>query len=164
VDKTGYTTPAAQTVAWDTESAKTITFTYTPVPVASSFTFKGNLWIKSGSTGVHYTWEIKTRNRTADSIEYMVTCTMKKDKNCYYGFTQYFYVDLGNGDMPKQTICNASKMGYSTRSSEVTVSKSSGWIKVTGLSPTTTSLSGTGKVWSADGSVTYKPTITIPTY
>jgi uncharacterized protein YjdB/serine/threonine protein kinase len=162
--KTGYTTPAAQTVYWDTESAKTITFTYTPVPVASSFTFKGNLWIKSGSTGVHYTWEIKTRNRTADSIEYMVTCTMKKDKNCYYGFTQYFYVDLGNGDMPKQTICNASKMGYSTRSSEVTVSKSSGWIKVTGLSPTTTSLSGTGKVWSADGSVTYKPTITIPTY
>ena len=162
--KTGYNTPAAQTVAWDSTSAKTITFTYIPTSVSASTTVTGNVWIKSGSTGLHYKVVIETRNRTANSIEFRATCTNTKDKGCYYGYTQKFRVASGSASTGDLTICDANKMGNSTTNQSVSASKASGWVKVTGLSPTTTSLSFSGKVWSASDSTTFSKSITIPTY
>ena len=161
--KTGYSTPASQSVTWDSTSAKTITFTYTPTSVGSTVV-KGNLWMKSSSVGLHYEMTISFRNRTANSIEYMATCKMTKDKGCYYGYTQKFDLACGSVTTGGITICDASKMGSSTSNSVVTASKSSGWVKITGLSATTTSVSMKGEVWSASDSTNFTKTVTIPTY
>ncbi len=162
-DITGYVTPAAQTVAWDSTSAKTIVFTYTPTDHENA-TASGNLWIKSGSTGVHYSCVIETRNRTADSVEFRVTCTNTKDAGCYYGYTQKFEVKCGSASTGEITICDNTKMNYTTTSRSVSASKSSGWVKVTGLGATDTTITLNGKVYSSDDKTTFKKVINIPAY
>lgn len=65
--KTGYITPAAQSVKWDATS-KTITFVYTPSSV--SFTTKsGNI---GTSPTINYSAKVEYRNRTANSVQLRV--------------------------------------------------------------------------------------------
>jgi len=93
--KSGYDTPAAQSVVWDSTSAKTITFVYTPSSVATRQVIAtGNWWTSSsGYTSIDYVVEAEWRNRTADSVEIRIiwTNTITNQYNSgYYGYKQEF--------------------------------------------------------------------------
>lgn len=81
----GYTTPDAQTVKWNSTTAKTITFTYTPKKVA--FTTKtGNI---TNNPVTDYSATVEYRNRTATSVEVRISWTSimraATDKQNKYG-------------------------------------------------------------------------------
>lgn len=127
--KSGYNTPSSQSVKWDSTSAKTITFTYTPSSVATSqFLTNGTWWQSTGSTGITYSVNAEYQNRTANSVQVRIVWT-QTIKSAYYGFNQHFYCSVwhngtnrGNtGDVliaststwPKGTIHTGSVTAYS---------------------------------------------------
>ncbi len=97
----GYTTPKAQSVAWDSTNAKTITFTYTPVSVSDSQQIDGGALKTHDHTGVGscdfvtYTAVAKYRNRTATSVEILVEWTSTLKAEHYLGYTQTFAATVG---------------------------------------------------------------------
>lgn len=81
--KSGYTTPAAQSVKWDSTSAKTITFKYTPSGVSNGAK-TGTL---CSSPKVTYSVKLEYQNRTANSVQVRAvwTSTMAAYNYCVYG-------------------------------------------------------------------------------
>lgn|GEM_PF-2089046 len=158
----GYNTPAAQKVTWDT-SKKTIRFVYTPAGTASSTSFSGTWWAYKGKAVLSYKAVVETRNRTANSIEYRVIWTNSCAKDKYYGFTQKFEVKCGSATTGKVKICGYDTMGYKTMGKVRTATASSGWIKVTGLSPSTTALTMNCYGYS-DDNISFSKVIPIPSY
>lgn len=161
----GYTTPSAQSVAWDTAGSKTITFTYSPTSV--SFTGKSGTVTTSPSTTFYA--EVQYQNRTASSIQIRVVWT---DTIAAYGYNaQAHKFDAScNGVSAGRTVIT----NYYDWSSSVSYARSatgySAWMTVP-VSATTTSVSVTvkhvqtnipGTVLSTDYSATW--TIRIPTY
>lgn len=162
---TGYDTPSAQSVVWNSTSAKTITFTYTPTAV-SAVKVKDNAWWwkRTSSAGIKYTVTVECTNRTANSATIKITWT-NTISSSYYGYGQYFNMTIGGVSTGKQTIATASKWaaeknhnGSATKSVEIVI---------TGLSATTTSLSYSA-VPSAQSDGThpsnFSGTIIIPAY
>lgn len=92
--KSGYNTPSAQSVAWDSTSAKTIIFTYTPTSVATSqYLTNGTWWDSTGSTGITFSVNAEYQNRTANSVQVRIVWT-QTITNAAYGYNQYFYCSL----------------------------------------------------------------------
>lgn len=92
--KSGYNTPGSQTVKWDSVSAKTITFTYTPTPVSTSqHLTDGVWWDGSGSTGITFSVKAEYQNRTANSVQIRIVWT-QTIKQAAFGYNQYFYCSL----------------------------------------------------------------------
>ena len=165
--KSGYTTPAAQTVSWNSTSPKTITFTYTPTSVASSKNISsGNWWYYNASTRIDYRVDAEYTNRTANSVQVRVKWTNTISANAYFGYAQYFNGTIAGssyGDI--QIATNSTWSGSSTSARSVTAY--SPW-KTVSVSATTTSVSiGNGWIWDS-GKVADKSwtggTMTIPTY
>ena len=69
--KSGYTTPASQTVSWDSTTPKTIRFVYTPSSVSNA-TKSGTI---SSSPKLTYSATMEYRNRTATSVEVRIKWT-----------------------------------------------------------------------------------------
>lgn len=72
--KTGYTTPSAQSVSWDSTTAKTITFVYGPVWVSTSQNVWSGDWISWYSDygtryGISSTATAEYQNRTATTVQ-----------------------------------------------------------------------------------------------
>ena len=67
----GYDTPASQSIKWDSTSAKTITFVYTPTAVAFT-TVSGQHYSSPVTT---HTAVAEYRNRTATTVEMRITWT-----------------------------------------------------------------------------------------
>ncbi len=93
--KDGYNTPSSQSVTWDSTSAKTIVFTYTPTSQPTRQVIsKGNWWkSSSGNTSLDYVVEAEWRNRTANSVEIRIIWTntiTNKYSEGKYGFKQEF--------------------------------------------------------------------------
>lgn len=162
----GYTSPASQTVKWDSTSAKTITFTYTPTSVGTT-TVKNNAWWwkNSDTVGIKFTVKVAFSNRTANSVKATITWTNTITKNTWYGYWQKFNMTIGSvstGDVSLAT--NSTWASSSTSARSVTKTAT---ITVTGLSATQTSVkySATGKAYSgAANPGTFSGTLTIPTY
>ena len=95
--KTGYDTPASQTVQWDSTSAKTITFTYKPSYVATSQHLTNGTWWSGPSSGTGITFSVSAeyQNRTANSVQVRIVWT-QTIKSAAFGYNQYFYCSLWN--------------------------------------------------------------------
>ena len=124
----GYDTPGAQSVAWDSVNAKTITFTYAPSYVSSyQYISSGTWWTKDGAPRLTYDNAIEFQNRTATSIEVRVVWANYLASNYYYGFKQCFNASIngvGTGDI---LIASASHWSSNANyAREVWVS--SGWV------------------------------------
>lgn len=126
--KDGYTTPASQSVKWDSTSAKTITFTYTPKAVSST-TKSGTVYTESNST-LSCKAVIEHQNRTATSVQIRVTCTATlSGSGAWNNYGQWFKASVGSVSTGNLQILSQGSWG-SASSSARSASKTSGWITV----------------------------------
>lgn len=140
---TGYNTPSAQSVAWDSVTPKTITFTYTPTAVATSQTVaNGTWWYYSGAARISYSAVVEYQNRTASSVQVRVKWTSTIVKYYYYGYAQYFNGSTGGSATGTVTINTASAWSSASNSAR---SKTvySGWMTIpVGTNQTSVGISG----------------------
>lgn len=162
--KSGYSSPAAQTVKWDSVTAKTITMIYTPSAVSSSqFAASGTWWDAGYGNGITYSATIQYQNRTANSVQVRVVWT-QSIKSAYYGFNQYFYASCGGQNTGNVLIASTTTWPASTsRTDSRTVY--SGWMTVP-VSATATSAYVACDWWTNGTSHkgSWGKTISIPTY
>ena len=118
-------------MAWDSTSAKTITFTYTPIPVES--TTKSGVVFNEDNAELGYSAVVEHQNRTATSVQLRVTCTSYLKPTGSSGvqdvYGQRFRASAGSVSTGDITIVSAGTwkaFSESTRSA----TKSSGWITV----------------------------------
>lgn len=162
--KTGYTTPAAQTVAWDSTSAKTIVFTYAIKPVSGAQTVaSGNWYVWDGKYGITYSADAEIQNRTASSVQIRIKWTNVMLKNSYYGFAQYFTGNIGGTSTgEKQIAASSTWTSYVSYDRYATVY--SGWITVP-VSATQTSVSISASFRDVNGKKgSWSSSVAIPTY
>ncbi len=121
----GYTAPDAQTVAWDSTSAKTITFTYTPIS-ASNATKTGTI---STAPKLTYSAVVEYQNRTATSVQLRVRWTTTIGASGYTVYGQNFKATVGNTDTGKVQVA-AFNTWKNSSSSNRSSTGTSGWITV----------------------------------
>lgn len=162
--KTGYTTPASQSVKWDSTSAKTITFTYAPSGVNTSQAMSsGNWFVWSGKYGITYSATAEYQNRTATSIQIRVKWTNTMLANSYYGYAQYFTANIGGTSSGEVQIASSSTW-TSYVSYNRTATAYTGWITVpVSATQTSVSISATYRDLNSQ-SGSWSKTMTIPTY
>ena len=119
----GYNTPGSQKIVWDSTSAKTITFTYSPAAVSNS-AITGAL---NDYPYIGYSTTMNYRNRTATSVEVQITTTVTMQSN-WSGFAYgvAFDASCGSAGTGKVQVCGLN--GLSSGGSSHTAS--SGWVKV----------------------------------
>lgn len=162
--KSGYTTPASQSVSWNSTS-KTITFVYTPTSVSTSQSVASGTWwtSSSGYTKLTYAVKVEYQNRTSSSVQIrMVWTNTLTATSGYYGYAQYCNATIGGVGTGDYTIAKASVFASSggTRSSTVTTS----WVTVP-VSATSTSVSMSASWWDQNSkSGSWSATFSIPTY
>ncbi len=163
---TGYTTPATQSVKWDSTTARTITFTYKPASVATK-TLKDNAWWwqNSSSSGIKYTVKVAFSERTATSVKATITWTNTITANMYYGYYTAFDMKIGGKSTGEQRVTENST--WSSQSSSARSKTKTATITISGLSATQTSVSYTATplaYGSATRPAAFSGTLTIPTY
>ena len=89
----GYITPANQSVKWDSTSAKTITFIYTPISEDTSQYLASGWWWQTSGYGITYSAKAEYQNRTASSVQVRIVWTQTIN-NAAFGYNQYFYCSL----------------------------------------------------------------------
>lgn len=136
----GYTTPSSQSVKWNSTSAKTITFTYTPKSVSTSQNMASGVWGIEGSTEfLTYSVKAEYRNRTADSIQVRVVWTNTLIAYYYYQRGQVFNANISGKSTGNVTIVSYNTWVDSTNY-ERSLSGTSDWITIP-LSATQTTIS-----------------------
>ena len=122
--KSGYNTPGSQKIMWDSTSAKTITFTYTPVAVSNSV-ITGTFI--SSSPKITYSTTMSYQNRTATSVEVKITTAVTIQSN-WDGFQH---------GVAYRATCGSASSGvvqvapyYALQNGGATSTKSSGWITI----------------------------------
>lgn len=163
--KTGYNTPASQTVVWDS-SAKTINFLYRPQSVSTSQLCYDGKWMSYMTSKA---W-IEVGERTSTSVKIRIKMTNTINAGKYYGYYQWCQVSYGSTTSSKGTISNTVFYTSSDTSKQRSSTAYSGWISVP-VSATTTSISVNYKLWSRQTSSddgyfnkTGSKTVSIPTY
>lgn len=123
--KSGYTTPSSQSVKWDSTSAKTITFTYSPAAVSNS--------AKTGTAVsvpvITYSANVEYQNRTATSVQVRisVTSTIQATGHTVYG--QRFSASVSSVGTGAVVICGPGTWNSSSSSTR-SATGTSGWITV----------------------------------
>lgn len=163
--KSGYETPASQSVKWDKES-KTVTFIYIPKSVSAT-TISGDIY--GGTPAMTYNVKIEHRNRTGNSVQIRMTFsqTMKKS-----GWSQYkYYAKLTSGGSSKQVLVVPFNTWKNHTGYDRTCTQTTDWLTVSGISPTTQSVSVNVYHWQANANDTYMGcglnetfNVAIPTY
>ncbi len=168
-EKSGYVTPAAQTVTWDSTSGKTITFTYTPIEPATSQALVNGTWWKSSASSSKITYAVTSewRNRTSNSIEIQLKW-VQTITGGYYGYTQKFSAQFlvgGSNVANTGTVQIASSTTWPSSKSPNKGSKTvySGWITVP-ITPTGTSVTVQCNYWDANQNKTVSGSMSIPTF
>ncbi len=167
----GYTTPASQSIKWDSTSAKTITFTYKPTSVASLQTVHtGSMPFDSPYMPI--TIKVEYKERTATSIKLRMIFTLGIRAGGHWGWYTY-YTPAFAGVSPGQIQLVNSSTWNSSSSVErsVTVPASNNtdsyWVEVP-ISATTTSVPFTTKIqYSSRSNPKYyelSDNVTIPAY
>ncbi|MBE6717398.1 MAG: hypothetical protein E7573_10820 [Ruminococcaceae bacterium] len=163
-EKSGYATPGAQSVKWDSTS-KTITFYYTPNAVASEHTVKsGSWWKKSNYTYIDYNTYVELQNRTSNSIQVRIRWTNTFTRtDGKYGYAQYFNASIGGVSTGDRQIASSST--WNTTSTGTDKSRGySDWLTIP-VSPTQTSVSMSANWWDQNGkSGSWSATFSIPAY
>lgn len=165
----GYTSPASQSVAWDSTTAKTITFTYTPTAVTTTQTVKsGTWWSYEGTPRLTYKVTATYVSRTATSATIKVTWTNTIVKGSYYGYAQYGTVKIAGSSTVstgKMTIASASKFSSSSDTSVARSASVSYTLTVPLNSTAAQNLTVTGS-WSAGTGATgsWTGSCAIPAY
>lgn len=123
--KSGYVTPAAQSVTWDSTSAKTITFVYYPGGVQSLYA-SGTV---DTSPHITYSARVEYANRTANSVQIRVCWTSTMHKYSYTVYGQRVNATAGG------ITASADVVPFNTWRSAVSYDRSSGevatgWITV----------------------------------
>ena len=157
--KTGYNTPGSQSVKWDSTSAKTITFSYTPTSVSSGNQIASGVWWNyNGKDCITYSIKAEYRNRTASSVQIRIVWTNTIKSGSWYGYGQYFNCGSGN-----YTICTSSTWS-SSASSNRSQTAYSDWLTIP-VSATQTSVSMWLSYWDqCNRSGHPSGTVAIPTY
>ena len=160
---TGYTTPAAQSVKWDSTTPKTITFIYVPSAVNTQQQFYSDTWwYKSSTTYIWANGIVEIGARRADSVDVRITWTNTLSAG-YYGYAQWFNAVVGGvafGDWQIATTNSFAYGGSGTRTASVTT----GWVSVPAAA-TTTSIFLYGSWWDQNNlSKTFEGTFQIPAY
>lgn len=163
--KSGYDTPASQTVKWDSTSAKTITFIYVPSYVNTWQWIAGSSW--RGISYLNYNVYIEYRNRTANSVEVNVVWTNEISAYYYFGYSQSFNAQVGSAWSGDINFASASTFN-SQASSSRTVTGYSGWMTVSLDTTNQTNITVYGWYWDSspncDGGHYWEGTLTIPAY
>ena len=122
--KAGYDTPSSQRVFWDSTSAKTITFVYSPSAVSNS-TISGAF--KAASPNINYSTTMNYRNRTATSVEVQLTTTVQI-QNSWNGFDHGIAYTATCGSVGSGVVQVAPY--YALNKSGKASSASSGWMTI----------------------------------
>ncbi len=158
--KSGYATPSSQSVKWDSTSAKTITFIYTPNATATSQQLASDWWWQGGSGyGITYSAKAEYRNRTANSVQVRIVWT-QSIKGAAFGYNQFFYCSLWNdgqnrGNTGNVQIASTSTWPYYSANGPWhtgSVTASSGWITVALNTTNATTVNVACDWWSSNGS------------
>lgn len=123
--KSGYTTPASQTVAWDSTSPKTITFTYGIASVG----YTSHSGVIATSPYISYSATVQYQNRTANSVQVRVVWTSTIRAYSYTVYGQKFKAYCGSANTGEVQVAGFNAWGSSVnydRSSTGT----SGWITI----------------------------------
>lgn len=167
--KTGYNTPAAQSVKWDSTDVKTITFIYTPASKSNKQLMSSghmDYWTTSSGrpSGIYYDAYAEFQNRTANSVQIRVTYTNKCYAYTTFGYGQWFTPTINGQNCGETQIASNSTWSGSYVTYDRTATASSGWVTVS-VSPTTTSV-GVSSSWRTANSKSgsWNGNITIPTY
>lgn len=153
--KSGYDTPDAQKVKWDSVDAKTITFIYTPSYVGDTEK-SGYITNDNSSTSTQkltYDVVIEYRNRTADSVELYVTWTATiwsgSSSETYNTYGQWFKASVGSASTD-----NINVVPFGTWKSASTSKRSktagSGWFTVDLSTTNATSLAMSVYYWQTN--------------
>ena len=164
--KTGYNTPASQTITWDATS-KTITFYYTPSSVSSQQNVaSGWWWQNTQNSGIQYSVKAYYQNRTSTSVQVKLVWT-QSIMRAFYGANQWFNATIGGistGDVQIASISTWYDGSGTSYTGSVTVE--SNWITVS-VGATETSLSISTHYWTTPQnwvSGYWTATMSIPTY
>ena len=161
--KDGYNTPGAQNVKWDSTTAKTITFYYSPVGTATTQRVAdqwGYQW--SGKYGVHYVVDASYQNRTANSVQIQLHWIDIITPQTKYGYTQTITPYI-NGYCPGVVTLPGWPEPYAGQP-ERYKEHYTGWVTVS-VSPGTRSVSVSGTYNDQNGaSSSWSSAISIPTY
>lgn len=122
--KSGYNTPASQTVKWDATS-KTITFTYTPTSVASEVR-SGTI---SNSPYMTYYTTFEHRNRTANSVQIRVVWETTIAARNYTVYGQKFTASSGSASTGVVQVAAFNTWGSAVSSGRAATGTSN-WITV----------------------------------
>lgn len=149
--KSGYDTPDAQKIQWDSVDAKTITFTYTP-------SYVGDTWETGYITNdtyhkMDYDVVIEYRNRTATSVELYITWTASiwstSSTGAYNTYGQWFKASVGSASTD-----NINVVPFGTWKSASTSKRSetagSGWFTVDLSTTDATSLAMSVYYWQTN--------------
>ena len=144
-EKARYSSPAAQSVAWDSTRGKTITFIYAPIGAEASQTLFTGTWWKSSESSSNISYKVygEWQNRTSTSVQVRIKW-VQTISGGYYGYTQKFYASFWNGgnnigNTGEKTIASSSTWPYSNRQNNGSKTVYSDWITVP-LTPTETSI------------------------
>jgi len=159
----GYITPSAQQVVWDTDT-KTVTFIYTPEYVAQNQWIQGGDWYKPyNNNHLRYNVTLEYTNRTATSVQVRIHWT-NTITQLYYGYHQYFDGSIGGVGIGTQTICDNSKWPKPTKHSG-DATKTTDWYTIPINTTNQIALNVGGSWWSTGGdSGTWNGAILIPAY
>lgn len=160
----GYITPAAQTVVWDSTTAKTITFTYGIDPVSTTQQVaSGTWWYYSSTTSITYVTKVQYQNRTANSVQIRVMWTNTLT-NGRYGYAQTFNATSNGVGTGNVTICSASTWNTGATGARSQTAYS-GWITVPVNTTNKTSITISGKYDDPiRDAVSWSGVYTIPAY
>lgn len=163
--KTGYATPGAQTVTWDSTSAKTITFVYTPNAVSTGLQEKGSgaVWVNAGKNAITYVAKVQYQNRTASSVQVRFAWTQSILANHWYGYAQFHTGNVAGYSTGEHQVVAASTWNGNSSSARSTTAYS-GWVTVpVSATQTTLNVSGTWRTGTgASGS--WSNVMSIPAY
>lgn len=124
-EKAGYITPSSQTVIWDSTSAKTITFVYTPAEVSNS--------AKTGTafTGpkVTYSATVEYQNRTATSVQIRVSVQATIEATGHIVYGQRFNAKANSVSTGAVQICAAGTWNSSSSKAR-SETGTSGWLTI----------------------------------
>ncbi len=165
----GYTTPTSQSIKWDSTSAKTITFVYTPIEVATTQEVKSGVWATSdsGKDFLFYSANVEIGARTASTVQIRVKWTNTIRSGYFCGWTQNFSANVGGISTGTVEIVNSTLWGVTNRPEgkrpEASKTVYSSWLTVP-VSATQTSVSLSANWWSSTNDGSFSSTISIKPY
>ena len=131
----GYATPSSQSVKWDSTTAKTITFVYSPNSVA----FTKKTGTSCTSPTMTYSAQIQYQNRTSSSVQIRVAWTDTISAHGYNVYGQVFSWSCNGVNGGSKTVVPTGTWQNSSSSARSATGYSS-WITIP-VSATTTSVS-----------------------